>query len=375
MHEELAILRDSVAAWVDSGGGVRMLRAVRDRRDLPGFDPAIFAVMAELGWAGVLVAEEFGGSGLGFRGMGVLLEELGRHLVPAPLIGSAVAAASALDWSGRPPVKHRWLPGIAEGSAIAALAVDEGARHTPERIALRAERTGSRFAVSGTKVFVLDGMAADVFVVAARTDGSPDALFGVTLFAIPASAAGLGRAPIRLIDSRGYATLSLENVRLTEDDVVGEVDGGRALLDQVLDAARAAVAAEMLGLAVQAFDATLDYLRVRVQFGKPIGAFQALQHRAATMFGRILLTRCLVEDALDALDSDPATAGARVSAAKSAAGDLVNLVTREMVQLHGGIAMTEEHDAGLYLKRARVLEATLGSAAYHRERFAALCGF
>jgi alkylation response protein AidB-like acyl-CoA dehydrogenase len=218
-------------------------------------------------------------------------------------------------------------------------------------------------------------MAAELFVVAARTAGEPDDPSGVTLFAVPEAAIGLIRAPLRLIDSRGYATLTFENVRLTEDDAIGQVGVGRRLLDQVLDAARAALAAEMLGLALQAFDTTLDYMRVRVQFGKPIGAFQALQHRAADMFGRILLTRGLVESALDALDADPATAGARVSAAKSAASDLVNLVTREMVQLHGGIAMTEEHDAGLYLKRARVLEASLGSAAYHRDRFATLHGF
>ena len=198
---------------------------------------------------------------------------------------------------------------------------------------------------------------------------------GITLFAVPAAAAGLHRTSVQFIDSRSYANLCFESVSVSEDDALGEIGDGRALLDQALDAARGALAAEMLGLALQAFETTLDYLRVRVQFGKPIGAFQALQHRAAQMFGRIILTRGLVEGALDALDSNPATAGAAVSAAKSAANDLVNLVTREMVQLHGGIAMTEEHDAGLYLKRARVLEATLGSAAYHRDRFAALRGF
>jgi alkylation response protein AidB-like acyl-CoA dehydrogenase len=375
MSEDLSILRNSVSAWVKARGGVQMLRALRDRQELPGFDPALFSRMNELGWGGVLLPEEFGGSDLGFRGMGVILEELGRHLVPAPIIGSAVAAASAFLWGGCPMLKQQWLHGIADGSVVAGIAVDEGAHHSPERIALRAERRGTSFILNGLKHFVFDGMAAGVVVVAARTHGAPSDLFGITLFTLATSAPGLQRIRLRMIDTRDYAKLSFDNVSVTEDDVLGDVGCGRHLLDQVLDAARAALAAEMLGLALQAFEITLDYMRTRVQFGKPIGTFQALQHRAAEMFGHILLTRGLVEGALEALDERPEAAGAHVSAAKSAAGELVNLVTREMIQLHGGIAMTEEHDAGLYLKRARVLEATLGSASYHRDRFAALHGF
>ena len=374
MFDELGILRDNVAGWTRANAPVSAFRKFRDRPDQSRLATSVLNAAAAMGWTGALIPEEFGGYDLGFRGVGVILEELGRSLTPAPLIGSAVASAFALRSSASLALKQAWLPRIADGSVVAALAVDEGGRHNPDLTATSAARTPTGYSLSGSKSFVLEGMAADLFIVAAR-EASGAGPAEVSLFAVPTAAEGVSREARQMIDARGYAQVVLGQVEVPEDHRLNREEEGRALLEQVLDAARAAVAAEALGLACQAFDTTVEYLKIRVQFGKPIGAFQALQHRAVEMFAQIQLTRALVETGLDALDADPGSAAVRVSAAKAAAGDLANLVTREMIQLHGGIAMTDDHDAGLYLKRARVLEATFGGSAFHRERFARLMNF
>ena len=374
MPDDLTLLGDSVAGWARVNAPVSAFRKFRDRPEPSRLATSVLNAAAAMGWTGALIPEEFGGYDLGFRGVGVILEELGRSLTPAPLIGSAVASAFALKSSASMALKQAWLPRIADGSIIAALAVDEGGRHDPDLTTTCAVRTPNGYSLTGSKSFVLEGMAADLFIVAAR-EASGETQADIGLFAVPTAAEGVSREARQIIDARGYAQVTLNQVEAPNGHRLNRDGEGRALLEQVLDAARAAVAAEALGLACQAFDTTVEYLKIRVQFGKPIGAFQALQHRAVEMFGQIQLARGLVETALDALDTDPASAAVRVSAAKAAVGDLANLVTREMIQLHGGIAMTDDHDAGLYLKRARVLEATFGGAAFHRERFARLMNF
>jgi alkylation response protein AidB-like acyl-CoA dehydrogenase len=327
-----------------------------------------------MGWTGVVIPEAYGGSEFGYRGIGVVLEELGRNVVAAPLIGSAVGAASALILGGSDAQKKAWLPKIAEGKTIAALAIDEGAKYAPDKIAMAAAKKGNGYALSGGKTFVMEGMAADLFVVAARTSGKAGDAKGITLFLVPADAKGLSRKRRSLIDSRGYADLTFKDVEVGADAVLGKADDGKGLLDKVLDRATAAVAAEQIGLAQQAFDTTVDYMKTRVQFGQLIGSFQALQHRAAYLFTAMQLARPTVDEALTAIDRDSPDVPELVSLAKTTANDIVNYATREMIQLHGGIGMTDAHDAGFYLKRARVLEATFGSSAYHRERYAKIVG-
>jgi alkylation response protein AidB-like acyl-CoA dehydrogenase len=222
---------------------------------------------------------------------------------------------------------------------------------------------------------VLEGMAAGLYVVCARTSGEAGDEAGLTLFLVPADAKGLTRERRHLADSRGYAGLTLTHVAVGADAVLGAPDGGYPLLEKVLDRARAGLAAEMLGSAVQAFETTLDYMKTRVQFGQTIGSFQALQHRAAKMFTELELARSCVEAALTAIDDDTADVPQLVALAKATAGDTLNLVSREMVQLHGGIGMTDAHDAGLYLKRARAVEATFGSSAWHRDRWGRMNGY
>ena len=338
-------------------------------------DPAAFNEMAEMGWTGVIIPEEYGGSDFGYLSLGLVLEELGRTLTASPLLATALATASALILGGSTAQKEAWLPKIAAGEAVGALAVDEGPHHNPEKVAVTAAKSGAGYTLSGAKTFVLEGMAAAVFVVSARTSGATGDKDGITLFLVPADAKGVSRKALKLADSRGAAVVTFDNVALGADAVLGEVDKGYPLLEKVLDRARAGLAAEMLGSASQAFDTTLDYLKTRVQFGQVIGSFQALQHRAAKMFTDLELARSCVEAALAAIDNDSPDVPELVSLAKAKVGDTLHLVSNEMVQMHGGIGMTDAHDAGFYLKRARAAEATFGGQSYHRDRYARINGY
>jgi alkylation response protein AidB-like acyl-CoA dehydrogenase len=372
LSEEQTMLRDAAKSWVGEKSPVTALRKLRDSGNADGFDRAAWSEMAEMGWAGILIPEEFGGSGLGYLTLGLVLEETGRTLTASPLVSTALTATTALLLGGSDAQKKAWLPKIAEGKAIAALAVDEGAHHAPAKIALKAAKSGGGWTLSGKKSFVLDGGVADFLIVAARTSGKIAEASGITLFLVDGNAKGLSRQKLKSVDSRGVANLSFDNVEVGADAVLGSVDQGYGILEATLDRARAGLAAEMLGSATQAFETTLDYLKTRVQFGQLIGTFQSLQHRAAKMYTDLELTRSCVEAALSAIDNNSNDVPQLASLAKAKANELCHLVSNEMVQMHGGIGMTDAHDAGLYLKRARAAEATFGSAAYHRDRYASL---
>ncbi len=375
LTEEQTMLRDAARAWAKEKAPVAALRKARDSGNLLGYAPEAFAEMAGMGWAGVVIPEDQGGSEFGYLSLGLVLEELGRTLAASPLAVSSMAAASALVRAGTEAQKAAWLSGIASGETVAALAVDEGPRHDPVRTAMAARAAGGGYSLSGTKTFVAEGMAASLFIVAARTAGAPGDATGITLFLVPADSAGLSKAPRHTADSRDYAALTLDGVTVGADAVLGEVGGGYALLERTLDIARIAVSAEMLGMSAQAFDTTLEYLKTRVQFGQTIGSFQALQHRAAKMFSELELARSCVEAALTAIDQDADDLPQQAALAKAVAGDTLNLISREMVQMHGGIGMTDVHDAGLYLKRARAVEALFGSTAWHRDRWGRMQGY
>ena len=367
LNDEQTMLRDMAREWVTNEQPVAAFRKVRNAGEAVGYSPETFATMAAMGWAGVIIPEAYGGSDFGYLSLGLVLEETGRTLTASPLAASALGAASALILGGSEAQKSAWLPGIASGETVATLAVDEGPRHDPANIAARAERSGDGWTLTGTKMFVAEGDSAGLFVVAARTDA------GVALFLVPGDAAGLSRSTRKMADARSHAEITLTDVKLSADAMLGADDG--ALLEQVLDRVRAGAAAEMLGMATQAFETTLDYLKTRVQFGQVIGTFQALQHRAAKLFTDIELMRSTVEGALEAIDAKRSDVPVLVALAKATANDTLHTMSREMIQLFGGIGMTDEHDAGLYIKRARVLENQWGNASFHRERFARLSGF
>ena len=374
LTEEQSMLRDAAKSWVSEKSPVTAFRKMRDSGNEDGFDKAAWKEIAEMGWTGIIIPEEFGGSGLGYLTLGLVLEEMGRTLTASPLLSTA-AATSALLIAGNDAQKQEWLPKLAEGKAIAALAVDEKSHHAPESMTLEAKKTGGGYALNGKKVFVQDGGSADLLVVAARTSGKASEKNGITLFLVPGNASGLKRTKLKSVDSRGVANLEFNGVEVPGSAVLGSVDNGFDVLDATLDRARAALAAEMLGAATQEFETTLDYLKTRVQFGQVIGTFQALQHRAAKMFTDLELTRSCVEAALTAIDKNANDVPALVSLSKAKVNELAHLVSNEMVQMHGGIGMTDAHDSGLYLKRARAAEATYGSASFHRDRYARLMGY
>ena len=369
LNEEQTMLRDMARDWARDEAPVTAFRKMRDSGSTTGYDPDAWAAVAEMGWTGVIIPEAYGGSDFGYLSLGLILEELGKSLAATPLASSALAAASALVLAGDEAQKAAWLPRIADGSIVGTLAVDEGPRHDPANIAATATPTNGGWTLNGLKAFVPEGDSADLLIVAART---PD---GVALFLVPSDAAGVTRVNRRMVDSRSHADIRLTDVVLGADALLGEVAQGATLLTAVLDRARVAAAAEMLGLAIGAFDTTLDYMKVRVQFGQTIGSFQALQHRAAELFTQIELTRSSVEAALEAIDAGRVDVDQMASLAKATASDTIHLVSREMIQLHGGIGMTDEHDAGFYIKRARVLETAWGNAGFHRDRFARLNGY
>ena len=375
LTEEQTLLRDAARTWTQEQSPVARFRALRDSGAPLRFDPAVYAEMAAMGWTGVIIPEEYGGSGFGYLGMGLILEQTGRTLTASPLLASALAAASAVMLGGTEAQKQSWLAPIASGQSIATLAIDEGAHHRPNHVALSAVHNGAGYRLTGAKTFVLEGMAANLLVVSARTSGAVGETAGISLFLVDADARGVTRTALKLADSRGAANIAFDNVEVAADGLLGPEGQGWDVLEKTLDRARAGLAAEMLGAASQAFETTLDYLKTRVQFGQVIGAFQGLQHRAAKMFTDLELARSCVEAALEAIDSDADNTPELASLAKAKVGDTLHLVTNEMVQMHGGIGMTDAHDAGLYLKRARAAEATFGGGAYHRDRYARMQGY
>ena len=332
LNEEQTMLRDAAKSWVQEKSPVTAFRKMRDSGVELGYDANAWNEMAEMGWAGVIIPEDFGGSDFGYLSMGLILEETGRTLTASPLLASGLAAASALVLGGSDAQKSEYLPKIAGGEIVGTLAVDEGAHHAPEKVALKAEKSGSGYKLTGTKSFVLEGLAANLLIVSARTSGKPGDTDGITLFLVPADAKGVTRKRLHLADSRGAANIEFAGVEVGADAVLGEVDKGWPLLEKTLDRARAGLAAEMLGSAVQAFETTLDYLKVRVQFGQVIGSFQALQHRAAKMFTDLELARSAVEAALQAIDADTPDVPELVSLAKAKMGDVFHLAVRSMAE-------------------------------------------
>lgn len=355
LTEEQTMLRDMAREWTDNESPVTAFRKMRDAAPAEMFDTEAWKAQAEMGWAGILVPEAHGGVEMGFVSLGAVIEQLGRNLAATPLAATAAATAAIL-LGGSEAQKAAWLPRIASGEVIATLAVDEGPRFAPDKIATSA----SSGKLSGTKEFVTEGDSAGLFVVAA-TDG---------LYLVAGDAAGVTRSARHLADSRSHAQVMFDGAAAEK-----LANGGTDLLTKVTDRAAAATCAEMLGMAEAAFAQTNDYLKTRVQFGQVLASFQALQHRMAKMFTELELMRSAVEGAFEAIDADRPDVPAAVSLAKAISGDTLNLVSREMVQLHGGIGMTDEHDAGFYLKRARVLETMWGNASWHRERFARLGGY
>jgi alkylation response protein AidB-like acyl-CoA dehydrogenase len=375
LNDDQVMLQDAARGFVSEKAPVAALRKIRDEKVADGFDRGLWRDMAEMGWTGVLVPEDQGGLGFGFVGAGVICEEMGRTLTASPFLSTAMMAATALARAGSPAQKQRWLPAIVAGEAVIATAVDEGRRHDPAGTAMQAERHGNGFRLTGTKTYVVDGQAADAVIVAARTAGAAGETDGISLFLVDTRAKGLASERLSTLDSRGAAELTFDGVQVTADDVLGEVDDGFGLMEIVLGAGRAGLAAELSGNAQESFGRTMAYLRERKQFGRTIGAFQALQHRAAHLYCEVEIARSAVLSALQALDADPGAASLAVSVAKSKASSVARLAAQEAVQMHGGIGMTDAIDIGLFMKRMQVASTLYGDADFHADRVALARGF
>ncbi|MEZ0218912.1 MAG: acyl-CoA dehydrogenase family protein [Tardiphaga sp.] len=371
LNEEQTMLRDSARGFIGDKAPVSHFRQLRDSKDATGFSRDYWRAFSEMGFAGLLVPEAFGGSGLGAVEAGVVMEEIGRTLMPSPFFSTAVLGVSALN-RGSDAQKSEYLPNIASGALLAALAIDEGAKHRPLQTAMKAARSGNGFKLNGAKAFVVDGHTADLLIVAARSAGAPGERDGLTLFLVDPKAKGIALERTAMVDSHNAARITFDNVEVTADSVLGDVDQGGALLDSVLNIGRGAVAAEMVGLSDEVFGRTVTYLKERKQFGKLIGEFQALQHRAAHLYTEIEVTRAAVLKALQLIDDGAPTAPAAIAVAKAKAGTTATLAVQEGVQMHGGMGMTDQFDIGFFMKRARVCQELLGDSNYHADQLARL---
>lgn len=372
LTEEQSMLRDSARDFLSGTAPVAHLRQLRNSRDETGFSRELLGRFTDMGFTGMLIPEAHGGLGLGYVEAGLLMEEIGRNLTPSPFLSSSAVAATAIAAAGSEAQKQALLPQIASGSLLVTLASDEAGKHRPSQVAMRAERQDAGFILNGAKTFVLDGHVADKLIVVARTSGSTTDTNGITLFIVDRTAPGVSVERTVMVDAHNAARISFDGVTVLADAVLGGEGQGWAVLEATLDAGRALAAAELLGVAQESFDRTVAYLKERQQFGKTIGEFQALQHRAAALYCDIEFSRATVLAALQALDAKSEDVKSAVSIAKAHAGKTATVAVQEAVQMHGGMGMTDEFDVGLFMKRARVLQELFGDTFFHAERLASL---
>lgn len=370
LNEEQSMLRDSAKDFCTNNAPITQLRQLRDDNNENGYDQNTWQQMIELGWTSITVPEEFGGLGFGYLGLGVVLEECGRTLTASPLLSTAIGA-EAIAAGGSDAQKSELLPQVASGELLLTLAVEEGAHHNPYGAKTSATQSGDGYTVNGSKTFVIDGNIANKLVVVTRTSGNPGDRDGITLVLVDRESAGVSVTRTKMVDDRNSANITFDGA---QGQLLGEEGKGADLLDRVLDTARILLAAEMVGGVQECFDRTVEYLKVREQFGAPIGSFQGLQHRASQMFCEVEMSKSVVLEALSALDESDDVAEI-ASLAKTRLNDTYNLVSAEGVQMHGGIGMTDEYEIGFFIKRSRVCEYAFGNSSFHRDRYASLQGF
>ncbi len=375
LTEEQTMLRDMAKDFFTEQVPVANLRKLRDEESADGYDKDVWKQIVELGFAGILISEEYGGTGFGPRGLGIVMKEAGRTLAASPLYSTAVLGAGLIIAAGSDEQKSALLPKIAAGETLTALALEETNHHNPLNTAMAAEKSGDGFTLNGDKKFVIDGHIADTLIVVARTSGAAGDAQGLSMFLVDKKAEGVSVTRNHMVDSRNAASVSFANVSVGAEALLGSLGGANAELESSLDLARVCLAAEMLGGAETVFDTTLDYLKERKQFGVIIGTFQALKHRAAELFCEVEICQSVLLDALSALEERRNDTPRAASLAKARVGDALRLITNEGVQMHGGIGMTDAVDMGLFMKRARVQAQMLGDTNFHRTRYADLGGY
>jgi len=374
LNEEQIFLKDSAKKFALEKTPTTHFREVRDSELEDCYDEKIWQEMVSLGWSGILVPEEYGGSNFGVAGISSILEELGRTLTPSPLFSTAVVGVSLIKHAND-DVKKEILPKVVSEGLRICFALEESNHHDPLKTSCKAEKNGKTYKISGEKTFVIDGGFSDKIVIACRTSGEEGSKEGLSLFILDSGSEGLTVMPTKMVDSRNAANMKFDNVTVSEEMLIGEEGSAYEIIDSVLDISRAAISAEMLGSALQAYEITLDYLKEREQFGSKIGSFQALQHRAAVMFSELELCKSCVIESITSFDEGGNDSERLASLSKAKIGEVFHLVSNESVQMHGGIGVTDEYDIGLYLKRARVAEQIFGNSDFHKNRYAELTGY
>jgi len=375
LNQEQQMLKESAQGFLAEFAPLAELRKQRDAGSQTGYADNLWAQMANMGWAAILVPEAYGGLEFGHVGMGQIVEQTGRTLTASPLFATAVLGVTAINSAASEAQKTELLGAIAAGDITTALAVDEKIHHAPAAISMTAVKQNGGYLLNGAKRFVADGSTADKLIVAARTAGEAGDIDGISLFVVDRSAAGVEVERTPMTDTRNYANIRFSNVAVAEAALLGEEGKGFAALSATLDAGNIYLAAELLGIAQESFDRTLQYLKERKQFGVLIGSFQSLQHRAADWWSQVELCKSAVLKALQAMDEGDAKAPALASIAKAKLCQVTELATNEAIQMHGGIGMTDEYEIGFFIKRARPSQMMFGDNHYHTDRFAQLSGY
>jgi alkylation response protein AidB-like acyl-CoA dehydrogenase len=375
INEEQQMLKESAQGFLTEFGPIAELRKQRDSGSEKGYGDNLWRQMVDMGWAAILVPEAYGGLEFGHVGMGQIVEQTGRTLTASPLFSTAILGVTAINLSANEEQKTELLGAIAGGELTTALAVDEKIHHAPSQISTTATASGQGYILNGSKRFVGDGSTADRLIVAARSAGDAGDKEGISLFIVDRTATGVEIERTEMVDCRSYANINFNNVEVSATALLGEEGKGFSALSATLDVGNAYLATEMLGIAQQTFDTTLQYLKERKQFGVLIGSFQALQHRAAHWWSEIELCKSVVLKALQSLDKGDTKSPLVVSIAKAKLCEVAELATNEAIQMHGGIGMTDEYDIGFYIKRARPAAMLFGDYSYHGDRFALLSGY
>ncbi|MDA8890171.1 acyl-CoA dehydrogenase family protein [Gammaproteobacteria bacterium] len=375
LNEEQQFLKDTAKNFAEERTPINHFRSLRDNKDNLLWDKNTWKEMVNLGWSGILIPAEYGGSNFGLAGISVILQECGKTLTPSPLFATGVLGAYAISQYGTEEQKKKYLPQIVNGEITTAIAIDESSHHNPLNINMPAVLKDNSYILNGKKVFVVDGASADLLIVVARTSGKTGDSTGLTLFLVENNQPSINVVKLDMADSRNYANITFSDITVQKENILGDVEAGGEAIENILDIGRIAISAEMLGNTEAAFESTISYLKERKQFGVLIGTFQALQHRAAEMFCEIELTKSSIMAAMQGADNNSNELQRLASLAKTMAGETLHLVSNEAIQMHGGIGVTDEYDLGFYLKRSRVVEQIFGCSKFHTERYANISGF
>ena len=367
--EEEKMLKESARELLESKVSIDQFRLLRDE-NYQSFDRSTWNEIIEMGWTSLIIPSKYNGLDFGYVGMGQVLEEMGRKLVKSPLISSILFSATAIRYSDNEKLKIEFLPKLMNGESLMSLAVDEKSYHDPDNINTKATEEKKCYRLNGKKTFVLNGNFSDHLIVLAKIDSKE---YG--LFLVKSDTLGITIKNRILLDTSTYSEIILNDVLVPKENRLDIKISGMELIKKVLDVSCIGLSAEILGVIMESFELTINYLKEREQFGVKIGSFQSLQHRAAKLFSEIELCKSIVLKALQAIDKDDKNISNYASLAKAKLCKTVKLVTNEAIQMHGGIGVTDDSNIGFYLKKARVLQKIFGDYNYHLDKLAKNKGY